>query len=98
MFNWGDVMHCTAAVQVNNGVEGLIIGGTTGEGQLMSWDEHIMLIAHTVNMCAPATGLPHRDVLSHAMPQLTSPCTRYGLNDQDCQRWQGLFGEMQKQL
>jgi len=36
--------------QVNNGVEGLIIGGTTGEGQLMSWDEHIMLIAHTVNM------------------------------------------------
>ena len=35
--------------QVDNGVEGLIIGGTTGEGQLMSWDEHIMLIAHTVN-------------------------------------------------
>ena len=28
---------------------GLIIGGTTGEGHLMSWDEHIMLIAHTVN-------------------------------------------------
>lgn len=35
--------------QIQNGVEGLIIGGTTGEGQLMSWDEHIMLIAHTVN-------------------------------------------------
>ena len=35
--------------QVHNGVEGLVIGGTTGEGQLMSWDEHIMLIAHTVN-------------------------------------------------
>eukprot|EP00884_Botryococcus_braunii_P020831 jgi/Botrbrau1/7431/Bobra.0083s0004.1 len=35
--------------QIRNGVEGLIIGGTTGEGQLMSWDEHIMLIAHTVN-------------------------------------------------
>ena len=33
--------------KVQNGVEGLIIGGTTGEGQLMSWDEHIMLIAHT---------------------------------------------------
>ncbi|KAK9827308.1 hypothetical protein WJX81_002736 [Elliptochloris bilobata] len=35
--------------QVAAGVDGLIIGGTTGEGQLMSWDEHIMLIAHTVN-------------------------------------------------
>ncbi|KAK9802844.1 hypothetical protein WJX73_006666 [Symbiochloris irregularis] len=35
--------------QIQNGVEGLIIGGTTGEGQLMSWDEHVMLIAHTVN-------------------------------------------------
>ncbi|PSC74721.1 dihydrodipicolinate synthase [Micractinium conductrix] len=35
--------------QIQNGVEGLIVGGTTGEGQLMSWDEHIMLIAHTVN-------------------------------------------------
>lgn len=34
--------------QIQNGVEGLIIGGTTGEGHLMSWDEHIMLIAHTV--------------------------------------------------
>lgn len=27
----------------------MIVGGTTGEGQLMSWDEHIMLIGHTVN-------------------------------------------------
>jgi hypothetical protein len=35
--------------QISSGVEGLIIGGTTGEGQLMGWDEHIMLIAHTVN-------------------------------------------------
>jgi 4-hydroxy-tetrahydrodipicolinate synthase len=35
--------------QIAHGVEGLIVGGTTGEGQLMSWDEHIMLIAHTVN-------------------------------------------------
>jgi 4-hydroxy-tetrahydrodipicolinate synthase len=34
--------------QIENGVEGVIVGGTTGEGQLMSWDEHIMLIAHTV--------------------------------------------------
>ncbi|OAY60987.1 4-hydroxy-tetrahydrodipicolinate synthase, chloroplastic [Manihot esculenta] len=36
-------------VQIVNGVEGVIVGGTTGEGQLMSWDEHIMLIGHTVN-------------------------------------------------
>ena len=34
--------------QVAAGVDGLIIGGTTGEGQLMSWDEHIM--------CVPAPG------------------------------------------
>lgn len=36
-------------VQIENGAEGVIVGGTTGEGQLMSWDEHIMLIGHTVN-------------------------------------------------
>ena len=33
--------------QIECVVEGVIVGGTTGEGQLMSWDEHIMLIAHT---------------------------------------------------
>ncbi|ERN09815.1 hypothetical protein AMTRI_Chr08g201780 [Amborella trichopoda] len=36
-------------LQILNGVEGVVVGGTTGEGQLMSWDEHIMLIGHTVN-------------------------------------------------
>ncbi|EPS62127.1 dihydrodipicolinate synthase, chloroplastic, partial [Genlisea aurea] len=36
-------------LQIDHGVEGIIVGGTTGEGQLMSWDEHIMLIGHTVN-------------------------------------------------
>ncbi|OAY82371.1 4-hydroxy-tetrahydrodipicolinate synthase, chloroplastic [Ananas comosus] len=36
-------------MQILNGVEGVIVGGTTGEGHLMSWDEHVMLIAHTVN-------------------------------------------------
>lgn len=36
-------------MQIVNGAEGIIVGGTTGEGQLMSWDEHIMLIGHTVN-------------------------------------------------
>jgi 4-hydroxy-tetrahydrodipicolinate synthase len=35
--------------QISNGVQGVIVGGTTGEGHLMSWDEHVMLIAHTVN-------------------------------------------------
>ena len=32
---------------VDNGVEGLIIGGTTGEGHLFSWEEHLVLIAHS---------------------------------------------------
>jgi 4-hydroxy-tetrahydrodipicolinate synthase len=36
-------------MQIDSGVDGVIVGGTTGEGQLMSWDEHIMLIGHTVN-------------------------------------------------
>ncbi|XP_057527688.1 4-hydroxy-tetrahydrodipicolinate synthase, chloroplastic-like isoform X2 [Amaranthus tricolor] len=36
-------------LHINGGVEAVIVGGTTGEGQLMSWDEHIMLIGHTVN-------------------------------------------------
>jgi 4-hydroxy-tetrahydrodipicolinate synthase len=33
--------------QIANGVEGLIVGGTTGEGHLLSWEEHFILIAHT---------------------------------------------------
>jgi 4-hydroxy-tetrahydrodipicolinate synthase len=35
--------------QISAGVDGLIVGGTTGEGHLLSWEEHIMLIAHTVH-------------------------------------------------
>lgn len=35
-------------MQIANGVEGVVVGGTTGEGHLMTWDEHIMLIAHTI--------------------------------------------------
>ncbi|CAJ2657543.1 unnamed protein product [Trifolium pratense] len=35
--------------QIANGVEGILVAGSTGEGQLMTWDEQIMLIAHTVN-------------------------------------------------
>lgn len=33
--------------QIANGVEAFIVGGTTGEGHLFDWTEHIMLIAHT---------------------------------------------------
>uniref|UniRef100_A0ACD5UZR8 Uncharacterized protein n=1 Tax=Avena sativa TaxID=4498 RepID=A0ACD5UZR8_AVESA len=36
-------------MQIESGTDGVIVGGTTGEGHLMSWDEHIMLIGHTVN-------------------------------------------------
>lgn len=36
-------------MQIANGVEGILVAGTTGEGQLMTWDEQIMLIAQTVN-------------------------------------------------
>lgn len=44
-----DAYDAHVAAQIAQGVEGFVVGGTTGEGQLMSWDEHIMLIAHTVN-------------------------------------------------
>ncbi|GKE05936.1 4-hydroxy-tetrahydrodipicolinate synthase, chloroplastic-like protein, partial [Tanacetum coccineum] len=36
-------------MQIEDEADGVIVGGTTGEGQVMSWDEHIMLIGHTVN-------------------------------------------------
>lgn len=36
-------------IQIAAGVDGIIVGGTTGEGQLMNWEEHLMLIAHTVS-------------------------------------------------
>ncbi|PKH86691.1 4-hydroxy-tetrahydrodipicolinate synthase [Colwellia sp. Bg11-28] len=35
--------------QISAGVDGIIVGGTTGEGHLLSWEEHLMLIAHCVN-------------------------------------------------
>lgn len=34
--------------QIAAGVDGIVVGGTTGEGQLMNWEEHLMLIAHSV--------------------------------------------------
>jgi 4-hydroxy-tetrahydrodipicolinate synthase len=36
-------------IQIANGVEGVLVGSTAGEGHLLSWDEHIMLIGHTSN-------------------------------------------------
>jgi len=36
-------------MQIEKGVEGILVAGTTGEGYLMTWNEQIMLIAHTVN-------------------------------------------------
>ncbi|XP_073011478.1 4-hydroxy-tetrahydrodipicolinate synthase, chloroplastic-like isoform X1 [Typha latifolia] len=36
-------------MQIDNGVEGVVIGGTTGEGHLLNWDERIMLIGHTMS-------------------------------------------------
>lgn len=41
-----DSFDFNANEQIKHGVEGFVIGGTTGEGHLFSWDEHIMLIAH----------------------------------------------------
>ena len=35
--------------QIQAGVDGIIVGGTTGEGHLLSWEEHLMLIAHSVH-------------------------------------------------
>jgi len=34
--------------QIEFGVDGLIICGTTGEGHLLDWNEHLMLIEHAV--------------------------------------------------
>jgi len=35
--------------QIAAGVNGIVVGGTTGEGHLLSWEEHLMLIAHSVH-------------------------------------------------
>jgi len=35
--------------QIKSGVDGLIVGGTTGEGHLLNWEEHLMLIAHATS-------------------------------------------------
>lgn len=38
--------------QIKFGVDGLVVCGTTGEGHLLDWEQHLMLIAHTVNKYA----------------------------------------------
>ncbi|MFT6733543.1 MAG: 4-hydroxy-tetrahydrodipicolinate synthase [Polaribacter sp.] len=35
--------------QIDAGVQGLVVAGTTGEGHLLNWEEHLMLIAHTAS-------------------------------------------------
>jgi 4-hydroxy-tetrahydrodipicolinate synthase len=49
----GDVNLVTydslVAKQIAAGVDGIVVGGTTGEGHLLSWEEHLMLIAHSVH-------------------------------------------------
>jgi len=35
--------------QISAGVDGIIVGGTTGEGHLLNWEEHLMLIGHSAN-------------------------------------------------
>ncbi len=37
------------AKQIAVGVDGIVVGGTTGEGHLLSWEEHLILIAHSVH-------------------------------------------------
>jgi len=37
------------AEQITAGVDGIVVGGTTGEGHLLSWEEHLILIAHSVH-------------------------------------------------
>lgn len=44
-----EAYDCLMNLQIANGAEAVVVGGTTGEGHLMTWDEHIMLIGHTVN-------------------------------------------------
>ncbi|XP_043711455.1 4-hydroxy-tetrahydrodipicolinate synthase, chloroplastic-like [Telopea speciosissima] len=38
-------------MQILGGADGVLVGGSTGEGELLSWDEHITLIGHTVDCC-----------------------------------------------
>jgi 4-hydroxy-tetrahydrodipicolinate synthase len=44
-----DTYDKLVAKQIVAGVDGIVVGGTTGEGHLLSWEEHLILIAHSVH-------------------------------------------------
>jgi len=44
-----DTYDKMVARQISAKVDGIIVGGTTGEGHLLSWEEHLMLIAHSAH-------------------------------------------------
>lgn len=44
-----DTYDCLVERQIAAGVDGIVVGGTTGEGHLLSWEEHLMLIAHSAH-------------------------------------------------
>ena len=46
--DWG-AFDALVEFQLEKGVDGFVIGGTTGEGHLMAWEEHLSLIAHSVH-------------------------------------------------
>lgn len=35
--------------QIEANVDGIVVGGTTGEGHLLNWEDHLILIAHSVH-------------------------------------------------
>ncbi|CAK9032240.1 4-hydroxy-tetrahydrodipicolinate synthase 2 [Durusdinium trenchii] len=57
--------------QIANGVEGLIIGGTTGEGHLLSLEERIGLVSHS-KACPLRKGRQHRQQPHRRSPDLTA--------------------------
>jgi 4-hydroxy-tetrahydrodipicolinate synthase len=44
-----DTYDQLVAKQIKAGVDGIVVGGTTGEGHLLTWEEHLILIAHSVH-------------------------------------------------
>ncbi len=48
-----DTYDLLVANQIDAGVEGIVVGGTTGEGHLLGKDELLQLIAHSVERFSP---------------------------------------------